>query len=65
MNDDQLKGKMDQLKGGIKQGVGGAMGDKRTEREGTADRVGGKVQETIGKVKEKLQGDKPQGGDPL
>ena len=56
MNDDQLKGKMDQLKGGIKQGVGGAMGDKRTEREGTADRVGGKVQEGIGNLKEKLTG---------
>ncbi len=60
MNDDQLKGKMDQLKGGIKQGVGGALGDKRTEREGTADRVGGKVQEGIGNLKEKLTGRDPQ-----
>ena len=54
MNEDQVKGKIDQVKGGIKQGVGGAMGDKRTEREGTADRLGGKVQEGIGNVKEKL-----------
>ena len=61
MNDDQLKGKVDQLKGGIKQGVGGAMGDKRTEREGTADRLGGKVQEGIGNVKEKLTGRDPKG----
>ena len=60
MNDDQVKGKMDQLKGGIKEGVGGAMGDKRTEREGTADRVGGKVQEGIGNLKEKLGGRDPQ-----
>ena len=36
MNDDQVKGKVDQLKGGVKQGVGGAIGDKRMEREGTA-----------------------------
>jgi uncharacterized protein YjbJ (UPF0337 family) len=61
MNDDQLKGKLDQVKGGIKQGVGGAMGDKRTEREGTADRLGGKVQEGIGNVKEKLSGRDPKG----
>ena len=61
MNDDQLKGKLDQVKGGIKQGVGGAMGDKRTEREGTADRLGGKVQEGIGNVKEKLTGRDPKG----
>ena len=61
MNDDQLKGKLDQVKGGIKQGVGGAMGDKRTEREGTADRLGGKVQEGIGNLKEKLTGRDPKG----
>lgn len=61
MNDDQVKGKVDQLKGGIKQGVGGALGDKRTEREGTADRVGGKVQEGIGNLKEKLTCRDPQG----
>ncbi|NLD53502.1 MAG: CsbD family protein [Burkholderiaceae bacterium] len=59
MNDDQVKGKVDQLKGGVKQGVGGAIGDKRMEREGTADRVGGKIQEGIGNLKDKLTGRDP------
>jgi uncharacterized protein YjbJ (UPF0337 family) len=50
-NKDELEGKFDQVKGKAKETVGRAINDQDLEDEGTADRVGGKVQESFGKVK--------------
>ena len=53
-NRDELEGKFDQAKGGIKEGVGRAIDDRELEDEGTADRLGGNVQEGWGKTKRKV-----------
>ena len=53
-NRDELKGKFDQAKGGIKEKVGRAINDRDMEDEGTADRASGDVQEGWGKTKRKV-----------
>jgi uncharacterized protein YjbJ (UPF0337 family) len=62
MSDQEMKGKMDQAKGNIKEGVGKLTNDKSMEAEGKADQTKGKVEETIGKakrnIKNALDGDK-------
>ncbi len=52
MNMDQIKGKIDNLKGRVKEALGTASGDKRTEAEGLAERVKGAVQKKVGDAKE-------------
>jgi len=50
-NRDEVKGKVDNLKGRAKQAYGAVTGDKRKEAEGAAERIKGAVQEKIGKAK--------------
>ena len=52
MDEDRIKGSMNQAKGAIKEGVGKMTGDKKLEAEGTADKAAGKVQNTVGGVKD-------------
>lgn len=53
-NRDELEGKFDQAKGGIKEGVGRAIDDRELEQEGKADRASGNVQEGWGTAKRKV-----------
>ncbi len=53
-NKDEIAGKLDQAKGGIKEGVGKALNDRELEDEGTADRASGNVQEGWGTAKRKV-----------
>jgi len=53
-NEDELKGKLNQAKGNIKQGIGKATGNERLRDEGVADEAAGEVQEGIGTVKRKV-----------
>jgi uncharacterized protein YjbJ (UPF0337 family) len=53
-NRDELEGKVDRAKGGIKETVGRAIDDKDLEHEGKADRLSGNVQEGWGKTKRKV-----------
>lgn len=52
MNDDQVSGKMDQVAGKIKQGVGEAVGNDNLANRGVADQVKGNAKETWGNVKD-------------
>ena len=52
--EDSARGKGNDLKGRIKDGVGGLTGDQSLQNEGKVDRLKGKVQDTIGKVERKL-----------
>lgn len=54
MNQDELKGKADQLKGKIKQGVGDATDNERLHDEGVADEASGDVQEGFGRARRKV-----------
>ena len=54
MNQDELKGKAEALKGRMKQGVGDLTDDERLHDEGVADEAAGKTQETVGKARRKV-----------
>jgi uncharacterized protein YjbJ (UPF0337 family) len=53
-NKDEVKGKLDQAKGTVKENVGRAINDRDLEAEGQADRAGGKVQEGFGTARRKV-----------
>ena len=55
MNKDQVKGRVDQAKGSVKENVGKAMDDPKLRDKGTADKAKGKAQATYGDAKEKVK----------
>jgi len=54
MNKDELKGKVKQIKGAVKQEVGARTGDPVLADQGASDRSAGKMQERFGKGKRKV-----------
>ena len=52
MDKDRIEGAGKEIKGGIKEKVGRAVGDEKTEAEGRAEKLGGKVQNTVGGIKD-------------
>ena len=55
--DNSVEGKTSDLKGKLKDGLGGLTGDTSLQGEGKLDQLKGKVQDTLGKVQRDL--DKP------
>jgi len=54
MNKDELDGKVDKLKGKMKQGAGDLTNNERLHDEGVADEAGGDVQEGFGRGRRKV-----------
>lgn len=54
MNHDELHGKVDALKGKVKQAAGDLTDDPELHDEGVVDEAAGKTQETLGRVKRKV-----------
>ena len=54
MNKDEFDGKVDQVKGRIKQGAGDLTDNDQLRDEGTADEASGNVQEGFGKARQKV-----------
>lgn len=54
MNKDELNGKVDRLKGNVKQTVGNATNNERMHDEGVADEAAGNVEEGFGKARRKV-----------
>jgi len=54
MNKDELDGKVDQLRGKVKQGVGDLTDNERLHDEGVADEAAGEVQEGFGRGRRKV-----------
>ena len=52
MNTDQIKGKLQDAIGHIKQGAGEAVGNDKVANEGLADQVKGSTRETWGNVRD-------------
>lgn len=50
-NNDEVEGKVENIGGKIKEGIGNLTGDRDLEAEGEADQAEGKTQETWGKFK--------------
>jgi uncharacterized protein YjbJ (UPF0337 family) len=55
-DDDRIEGSAKNLGGKIKEGFGKLTGDTKTETEGKADQVEGKVQNTWGGIKDAIKG---------
>jgi uncharacterized protein YjbJ (UPF0337 family) len=55
MDPKRTEGKMDKLKGDIKQGVGKMTGDKSMQAEGVVDKAKGHVKDAFGKTKDEFR----------
>jgi uncharacterized protein YjbJ (UPF0337 family) len=55
MDHDRSEGSMKTVKGRVKEGLGKALGDTKMESEGKMDKAEGKVQNTIGGLKDSLR----------
>jgi uncharacterized protein YjbJ (UPF0337 family) len=55
MNKDQVKGRVEEAKGSIKETAGRVTGNPDLENRGTMERLGGKVRSTVGDVKEEVK----------
>jgi len=56
MDKDRIIGSAKEIKGAFKQVVGKVVGDAKLETDGKADKIEGKVQNTIGGLKDTLKG---------
>ena len=56
MNKDQVKGRVEEAKGSIKEATGKVVGNPNLRDEGTLDKAAGKAQATYGDAKEKVKG---------
>ena len=56
MNKDQVKGRVEQAKGAVKETTGKAVGDRTLQGEGKVDKATGKAQATYGDAKDKVKG---------
>jgi uncharacterized protein YjbJ (UPF0337 family) len=54
MNEDELKGKMHQVKGHVKQAAGDLTNDERLHEEGEADAAAGELREGFGRARRKV-----------
>ena len=52
MNEDQIKGTLEKVKGNVKEAAGKLVGNESLEAEGKADQVSGAVQKKVGDVKD-------------
>lgn len=55
MDKDRIIGTGKEIKGEVKEAIGKGLGDTKLETEGKADKVEGKVQNTVGGVKDALR----------
>ena len=55
MNKDRIQGSVEQAKGKVKEVTGKATGDTRLENEGKAQKIAGKIQNTIGGMKDAVK----------
>ena len=61
MDKDRIAGSAKQVKGAVKQVVGKAVGDAKLESEGKADKMEGKVQNAIGGLRIRSEGNSLSG----
>ena len=55
MNKDQVKGRVEEAKGKVKEVAGRAVGNPDLEDRGTIQKVGGTVQKNFGDLKEDVK----------
>ena len=55
MDKDRIKGAVKQMHGAAKEVIGKATGDRKTEAEGTVEKVTGKMQSGFGEAKDQIR----------
>lgn len=55
MDKDRIEGSLKQAKGKVKETAGKVTGDAKLQGEGKADQAAGKMQNTIGGLKDKMK----------
>jgi uncharacterized protein YjbJ (UPF0337 family) len=55
MNKDRIKGKIEEIKGDVKQRIGGATKDRSTQGEGWLEEKKGQVRGGVGEIKDDLK----------
>jgi uncharacterized protein YjbJ (UPF0337 family) len=55
MDKDRIVGAAKQVKGELKEAVGGLTGDAKLKAEGKADKVEGKIQNAVGGAKDSIR----------
>jgi uncharacterized protein YjbJ (UPF0337 family) len=55
MNKDQIKGKIEEIKGDVKERIGGATKDRSTQAEGWVEKKKGEIRSGVGDVKEDVE----------
>ena len=50
MNKDQVKGRVEEVKGAIKEKIGHATNNPNLQDKGTDEKVGGKMQKKVGDI---------------
>ena len=64
-NDDEVKGKIDQASGAVKENIGRATGDPVLESEGADQRASGKFEAGFGKARRKVGESMKDAGEML
>ncbi len=64
MDKDRIKGKIDEIKGDVKQRIGGASKDRSTQGEGFVEEQKGKLQGGVGKVKDEIRAEREKRREP-
>ena len=64
-NKDEIRGKLDEAAGTVKENIGRASGDLNLENEGTDQRFGGQVEGGVGKARRKVSEGLDDLGDKL
>ena len=54
MDKDRVEGAANTIKGKAKTAAGKVLGDEKLKNEGRADQVKGKIQNTVGGIKDKI-----------
>ena len=55
MNKDQVKGRVEEAKGSVKEATGKAVGNPNLQDKGTLEKASGKAQAGFGDAKEKVK----------
>lgn len=55
MDRDRTEGSLKNIKGRVKEGLGKALGDSKMETEGKMDKAEGRIQNTVGGLKDSIR----------
>lgn len=56
MDKDRVKGSVKHVVGRVKEAVGQALGDEKTQQDGRAEQIAGRAQNAIGGLKDTARG---------